>query len=220
MPPKLILIDVDGTMVDSVPDLSYCVDEMLKKLNLPIRGEEKVRLWVGNGVEKLVQRALTCELEPAHLDEILFQKAMPIFNELYQNNIAKKSVLYDGVLKTLQELKHQKIPLGCVTNKAQRFTLPLLKNLKIDNFFDMILCGDELEHKKPHPAPLLHMAKFFNIKPTDSLLIGDSQSDVKAARAAGFKIICVSYGYNHGKNIKLSKPDKVVDSMTEINFNL
>jgi len=213
--PKMVLIDVDGTLVDSVPDLAYCVDEMMRRLGLPPHGEDKVRNWVGNGVERLVRRALVGQLE-GEPDEALFEQAYPIFLELYAENTAKRSRLYPGVPEGLAWLRAEGYRLGCVTNKAARFTEPLLAELGIADYFGIIISGDSLPRKKPDPLPLLHAADFFGVGPQESLMIGDSVSDVKAARAAGFQIVCMSYGYNHGQDIRDSHPDAVIDSLDQI----
>lgn len=214
--PKMVLIDVDGTLVDSVPDLTFCVDAMLEQLQMPVRGEAAVRQWVGNGVQRLVERALTNNLD-GYPDAALFERAMPIFMELYAENTSKRSRLYDGVLEGLDFLQScQGLKIGCVTNKAEQFTLPLLTDLGIVDRFAIIISGDTLPEKKPHPLPLLHAAEVLGVSPADSLMIGDSKSDVKAARAAGFQIICMTYGYNHGEDIRHYHPDAVIDSMTEL----
>ena len=213
--PSMVLIDVDGTLVDSVPDLAYCVDEMMKQLDMPVRGEDVVRHWVGNGVERLVRRALINQLD-GEPDEALFQKAIPIFEALYAENTSKRSCLYPGVKEALDFLKTTGVRIGCVTNKAAQFTLPILQDLGISDYFEMVVCGDELPKKKPDPMPLLHVAEKLGVKPEQSLMLGDSMSDVKAARAAGFDIICMSYGYNHGEDIRDYNPDAVVDSMDEV----
>ena len=213
--PQMILIDVDGTLVDSVPDLTFCVDEMMKMLGRPTHGEAKVRNWVGNGVERLVRRALIGELDGEPLDAD-FEKAYPIFLELYADNTSKRSRLYPGIREGLDYLKAAGYKLGCVTNKAAQFTLPLLADLGVAGDFSIIVSGDTLPQKKPDPAPLLHAAKFFGVDPVQALMVGDSVSDVKAARAAGFQIVCMSYGYNHGEDIRKSHPDAVIDALTEI----
>lgn len=213
--PSMVLIDVDGTLVDSVPDLAYCVDEMMKQLDMPLRGEERVRHWVGNGVERLVRRSLINQLD-GEPDEALFQKAIPIFEALYAENTSKRSCLYPGVQEALDFLKTTGVHIGCVTNKASQFTLPILKDLGISDYFEIVICGDELPRKKPDPMPLLHAAEKMGVQPEQSLMLGDSMSDVKAARAAGFDIICMSYGYNHGEDIRDYNPDAVVDSMDEV----
>ena len=213
--PGMILIDLDGTLVDSVPDLAYCVDEMMARLGRPPHGEAAVRNWVGNGVERLVRRALTGELdgEPSDAD---FDRAYPVFLELYAENTSKRSGLYPGVREGLDHLLTNGYRLGCVTNKAAQFTLPLLRDLGVLDAFGLVVSGDTLPEKKPHPAPLLHAAAHFGVEPSQALMIGDSVSDVKAARAAGFRIICMSYGYNHGQDIRLAEPDAVIDSMAEL----
>ena len=214
--PKLVLIDLDGTLVDSVPDLTYCVDSMMQALNMPLRGEAAVRTWVGNGVQRLTERALTNDLD-GHPEPELLDKALPIFLELYAENTSKRSRLYDGVLQGLDYLKScPDLVIGCVTNKAAQFTIPLLTNLGIYDRFAIVISGDSLPEKKPHPLPLLHAAETFGIDPSDALMIGDSKSDVKAARAAGFKIACLTYGYNHGEDIRNYQPDIVLDSLVEI----
>lgn len=213
--PRMILIDVDGTLVDSVPDLAYCVDAMMGQLGLPARGEDAVRQWVGNGVERLVRRALSGQLE-GEPDEAQFQQAYPIFIELYKDNVSRRSCLYPGVMEGIEYLKSQAYPLGCVTNKAEQFTLPLLKDLNIYDPFELIICGDTLAKKKPDPLPLLHAARHFGVLPQFAMMIGDSVSDVKAARAAGFQIVCMSYGYNHGQDIRLADPNAVIDSMVQL----
>jgi phosphoglycolate phosphatase len=213
--PKMVLIDVDGTLVDSVPDLAYCVDEMMKQLDMPVRGEAAVRQWVGNGVQRLVERGLTNDLD-GYPDIELFERAMPIFMDLYAENTSKRSRLYDGVVEGLDFLQScQGLKVGCVTNKAAQFTHPLLKDLGIFDRFGIVISGDTLPEKKPHPLPLLHATEALGAKPEESLMIGDSKSDVKAARAAGFQIICMTYGYNHGEDIRNYHPDAVIDSMAE-----
>ena len=213
--PEMILIDVDGTLVDSVPDLAYCVDEMMKALDMPAHGEAKVRNWVGNGVERLTRRALVGQLD-GEPDEALFKKAYPIFLDLYAENTSKRSCLYPGVEEGLAYLEKEGYKLGCVTNKASQFTIPLLKDLGAHDHFEIIICGDTLEKKKPDPMPLLHAADFFGVKPENAMMLGDSISDVKASRAAGFQIVCMSYGYNHGDDIRDANPDAVIDSMAEL----
>lgn len=213
--PQMILIDVDGTQVDSVPDLAYCTDEMMRRLGMPARGEDSVRLWVGNGVERLVRRALINQLD-GEPEEALFQQAYPIFMELYAANTSQRSRLYPGVQEGLAWMKAQGFRLGCVTNKAAQFTVPLLQDLGIHDFFEIVISGDSLPKKKPDPLPLLHAAQYFGVRPQDALMIGDSISDVKAARAAGFQIVCMSYGYNHGVDVRTAHPDAVIDSMVEL----
>jgi phosphoglycolate phosphatase len=211
----MILIDLDGTLVDSVPDLAFCVDAMMARLGRPPHGEAKVRNWVGNGVERLVRRSLIGQLE-GEPDEAGFQRAYPIFLELYRDNTSKRSQLFPGIEEGLDWLKAAGYRLGCVTNKAAQFTEPLLRDLGVRDSFEIVISGDTLPRSKPDPLPLLHAAAHFDVEPAAALMIGDSISDVKAARAAGFTIFCMSYGYNHGQDIRDYHPDAVLDSLTEI----
>ena len=213
--PELIMIDVDGTLVDSVPDLSWCLDETLKQVGLPPRGEAAARKWVGNGVIRIVERGIANDLNAAHDPEI-FEKAMPIFRTLYAENTSTRSKLYPGVREGMDFLQTLGIKIGCITNKDAEFTHPILKDLGLWDDFEIVISGDTLEKKKPDPLPLLHGAKELGADPKKSLMLGDSTSDVKAARAAGFAIICMSYGYNHGVDIRESKPDAVIDSLVDL----
>jgi phosphoglycolate phosphatase len=213
--PGFVLFDLDGTLIDSVPDLAYCVDEMMRELGLPVRGELAVRDWVGNGVERLVQRALINAVEGMP-DAVLFEKAMPIFARLYLVNNSQRSYVYDGVFDGLTWLKAQGYRIACVTNKAEAYTIPLLRDKKLFDLFELVVSGDTCAEKKPSPMPLLYAAEKMGVTPENALMIGDSISDVKAARAAHFHIICMSYGYNHGVDIREANPDAVIDSMTEL----
>ena len=218
--PEMVLLDLDGTLVDTVPDLTYCLDNMLRELSLPEAGETKVRKWVGNGIEQLVKRGLSNNLVPNDFDKepeaLLFEKALPIFINSYRENACKHSQLYNGVREGLEYLTSNDFKLGCVTNKLSQFTNTILETLKIQDAFGIVISGDTLPKKKPDPLPLLHAAEYFNISPTQSLMVGDSVNDVHAARAAGFQVLCVSYGYNLGQDIRLAKPDHVVDSLADL----
>lgn len=212
---KMILLDVDGTLVDTAPDIADCVDEMMRILEMPPRGEDKVRMWIGNGARRLVKRALIDNME-GEPDAGLYDKAYPIFADLYSKNVCVRSHLFPGVREGLDYLKNLGIKMGCVTNKPARFTEPLLEQLGIRPDFELILSGDTLPKKKPDPLPLQHAAEFFGVAPDESLMVGDSQNDVQAARQAGFQVVCVDYGYNHGRDIHEAAPDAVIHSLAEL----
>lgn len=213
--PTLALIDLDGTLVDSVPDLALCVDQMMEQLGRPPRGEQAVRAWIGNGVPVLVRRALVGAVDgEADVDE--YDRALAIYLELYEKNVCVDSRPYPGVVDGLEQLQSLGCRLGCVTNKAARFTEPLLDKLELSRFFEIIVSGDTLTKKKPDPAPLLYAAEKLGVEPSQSLMVGDSMHDVDAGRAAGFQVACVNYGYNHGHDIADSKPDAVIGSLTEL----
>ena len=213
--PQMVLIDLDGTLVDSVPDLAFSIDQMLIDLDMPVRGEDKVKHWVGNGIERLVKRALVNAMD-GDPDEALYQRALPLFKSHYTLNNSKRSHLYEGVIEGLDYIRSRGYRMGCVTNKASKFTHPLLRDLGLADYFEVIICGDDTPKIKPDPLPLLTAAQRMQVDPNQSLMIGDSSNDVRAARAAGFQIICTSYGYNHGEDIRRYGPDAVIDSMVEL----
>ncbi len=213
--PAMVLIDLDGTLIDSVPDLAYCVDELMARLGRPPWGEAKVRTWVGNGVERLVKRALTGTMDSEPEPEA-FSRALPLFLALYKENVSVRSRLYPGVMEGLKRLVGEGMTLACVTNKAEAFTVPLLKDLGIFDFFELVVSGDSTPKKKPDPLPLLHASERLNVPAADSMMVGDSVNDVKAARAAGFAVVCVPYGYNHGRDITEAHPDAVVDRLDRL----
>jgi phosphoglycolate phosphatase len=217
---KAVLIDLDGTLVDSVPDLAYGIDEMMQQLGMPIRGVDAVSEWIGNGVERLVKRALVNSME-GEPSEMLFQKALPLFEASYAANNGQHSYLYDGVEIGLNYLQQQGYRLACVTNKPISFTQPLLTIMGIADFFDVTLGGDQVTNRKPDPEPLLTAAEKLGVDPKQAVMLGDSISDIMAARGAGMPIICVSYGYNHGQDIRRQErhshhPDAVIDSLAEL----
>lgn len=213
--PGLVLLDLDGTLIDSVPDLAYCVDQMMIELGRSPWGEQAVRTWVGNGVERLVSRALAGSLDgrPGAED---FARAFPIFVALYAQHYCQNSVVYPGVREGLGWLQARGYRLGCVTNKSACFTEPLLAHFDLRGLFEIVISGDSLPEKKPSALPLLHAAEYFRVAPDQALMVGDSISDVKAARAAGFWIVCMSYGYNHGEDIRDAQPDAVINALPEL----
>jgi phosphoglycolate phosphatase len=213
--PQMVLFDLDGTLVDSLPDLACCIDQMMLQLGLEPPGLKLVGRWVGNGVERLVKRALTGDFDAEPAPALLAQ-ALPLFQELYALHNSRSSQLYPGAAATLGWLRERRIHLACVTNKAARFTLPLLANLGIAPYFGLVLSGDSLPEKKPHPLPLLTAAAHFQVQPAACLMVGDSRNDIQAARAAGFPVVAVSYGYNHGQDIREAEPDAVLDSLSEL----
>ena len=215
--PQLIMYDLDGTLVDSVPDLSISLDKMLTDLNLPEAGEENARLWVGNGIPSLVKRALTDDFmgdQPGIVDDETFEKAYDRFKHHYDIEVGQHSALYPGVLAFLETVEAANIKQAVVTNKSELFTDKLLKLMGIDQFFQLSIGGDSLDEKKPHPMPLQHAMKHFGTDTENSIMIGDSSNDVKAAKAANVKVIGLPYGYNHGKPIESADPDLVVADLS------
>jgi phosphoglycolate phosphatase len=213
--PSLIVFDLDGTLVDSAPDLAHAIDEMLTRLGRPPAGEAKVRGWIGNGMPMLVRRALTGEQWP-EADPEGFSEALALYMEIYEANLCHRPRLYDGALECLVALRQHPMKLACVTNKHSRFTLSLLKQLGIADYFDAVASGDQFTNNKPDPEPLLKTGERLGVRPADSLMVGDSAADAQAARRAGFMLACVPYGYHGGKGVDVLLPDLVLESLAEL----
>lgn len=212
---RLVLFDLDGTLVDSLPDIAWSANRMLRALGLPEYDLDTQRAWVGNGVERLVKRALTGRME-AEPEAGLFERGLALFKDYYADHVSDLSEVYPGALEALQILDGRDLHIACVTNKAERFTLGLLDALDLGRFFSLVVSGDTTPRKKPDPLPLHYAARHFELECEQCLMVGDSDNDVAAARAAGFAIACVPYGYNHGIDIQESKPDLVVDNLCEL----
>lgn len=217
---RLIAFDLDGTLIDSVPDLAAAVGRTLHELELPTPTEADVRHWVGNGAPVLVERALMWALstatETSSVSASLQQRAYDAFMMHYGAAPNALTTLYPGVVKTLQTLHQAGFTLALITNKPERFIEPLLSHFTLLDYFSLWLGGDSLEEKKPSPLPLLHVANLCQVAPHECLMIGDSRHDIAAGKAAGFATLAVPYGYNHGEPIELSKPDLVLSSLTEL----
>ena len=212
---KMVMVDLDGTLIHTAPDLAACANRMLADLGRAGYPVETVMTWIGNGVPRLVKRALTGEMY-AEPEAALFDKGLAIFQQNYAAHVSDLSRPFPGVVEGLERLKALGYNLACITNKAEAFTLPLLRNLDLYRYFELVLSGDTLPKQKPDPLPLLHACRYFDIDPRHGVLVGDSSNDVDAARAAGMPVICVSYGYNHGHDIRAARPDAVVASLADV----
>ena len=213
--PKLIVIDLDGTLIDSAPDLTFAASEMLRHLGRAQVAEDRVREWIGNGADMLVKRALTGKMRPEE-DPPEFQRALDVFSEIYAGNVSVRGSLYPGVIEGLQQLDEAEFNLACVTNKHSRFTRPLMERTGLGRYFDYVGCGDDFEHLKPHPLSLMKTAERFDVAPARSLMVGDSVNDVQAARAAGFQVFCVPYGYLNGLRVEDLNADLIIDSLADL----
>lgn len=213
--PRLVMFDLDGTLVDSVPDLAAAVDQMLVQLGRPPAGVAKVRDWVGNGATVLVRRALADQLEHQHIQEAEAAQALPLFMAAYEGGHGQTQV-YPGVEPVLRWLHSAGIGLGLVTNKPEQFIQPLLHEAGLGGLFQWIVGGDTLPQQKPDPAGLLHVMAQAGVPASQALFVGDSRNDIRAARAAGVCCVALRYGYNHGRPIEEEGPDLALDDLREL----
>lgn len=209
---EAVLCDLDGTLVDSVPDLAAAVDATLEDLHLPPRGEAAIRRWVGNGAEKLLHRAL-CNDSHGEAEAELLAQAKEHFWRHYQQGLCQHSRLYPGVLAGLKQLQQQGYKLACVTNKPVDFARPLLQALTIEDVFPVVLGGGSVPRHKPAPDMLLEAATQLGVSIHQCLLVGDSITDIQTARNAGCPVVCVPYGYNHGIPIDQAGADALINTL-------
>lgn len=215
--PDLVIFDLDGTLIDSVPDLAGAVDYSLRKMGFPEAGEARVRQWVGNGAEILIERALAFSRNGSEADH---KADLPIalahFFAYYNEHAAEKTTLYPYVAETLARLHQAQITMAVVTNKPARFVSPILEALQISHYVDCVIGGDDLEFKKPHPLPLLHCMEKLGFNAAQTLMVGDSKNDIEAACNANVLVAAVNYGYNHGRPVAEENPDYLLSDFRQL----
>lgn len=211
-----VLFDLDGTLLNTIPDLTDGINGMRLAMGLPPLRQDIVSTYVGKGSEILVRRALQDKLRP---DEPLaperLAEGMDLFYQYYHTVNGDKSVIYDGVLDGLKAFRDQGMKMAVVTNKPQEFTEPLLISTGLAAFFQYAVSGDTCARKKPDPMPLQHACELLESRPQDTLMIGDSQNDVQAARAADMAVVAVPYGYNEGQGVQNLDADAIVSTIDE-----
>jgi phosphoglycolate phosphatase len=215
LPIDAIAFDLDGTLVETLPDLHEAANRMLVDIGRAAVPEATVRGYVGNGVQRLVERLLGTEenVKPA---QDLFERAASIFEGHYTEVLTRASKPFPDVFATLATLRRRGLKLACVTNKPKRFTEPLLQHLDLTSALDIVLSGDSLPRKKPDPQPLLHLAGVFGLPPAHLLMIGDSPADTGAARAAGCPVFCVPYGYRGNLKVQELDCDAIVPTLNDV----
>lgn len=211
---QAIIIDLDGTLLDTAEDLAEAANEMLRELRRETLPLSTIKSFIGKGVPRLVKRTLTNSLDGEPEPE-LFAQALPVYERCYTRNLHVHTRPYPDVIAGLDRLKQNGFHLACITNKPEVFTLPLLRATGLLDYFELVLSGDSLPRCKPDPLPLLHACQQFGISPKSALLIGDSLNDAIAARAAGCHVFCVPYGYNEGRDVHELDCDAVVETILD-----
>jgi len=208
-PIRSVTIDLDGTLLDTVPDLAAAANAMLRELGRPEYDIDTIAGFIGRGIPKLVERCLP------DLDAEAVAQAQAMFRRHYAIESGRRSKLFPGVLEGLRALRAAGLPMAVITNKAAAFTEPLLVATQLASWFEFAVSGDSLPHKKPHPAQLLHACERMGTSPAENLHIGDSHHDAVAARAAGCPVFIVPYGYNEGEDVQGIDCDAIVTSLAE-----
>ncbi len=191
---KLIIFDLDGTLIDSAPTLANALNKTLQELHLPRYSLDTIRSWIGGGARMLVKKGLCGKKECEEVDDELFQKALQLFLRNYEKDLFTGTTLYPDVKEGL-EILHEDFLLALATNKPTAFVHPLLEHFTIGNYFTISLGGDSVEHKKPHPQMLRKIVEKLSFHPDVAVMVGDSSNDLLAAKRAHIDFIGVSYGY-------------------------
>ncbi|WP_186098717.1 phosphoglycolate phosphatase [Burkholderia gladioli] len=208
------LIDLDGTMIDTVDDFTAALNAMLARIGAPGTQRDEVMHYVGKGSENLIVQVLTPRLAEAEA-QARFDEALAIYQAEYATINGRHTRLYPDVEAGLAAMREAGLALACVTNKPHRFALELLAQYRLDGYFGVVLGGDSLPRKKPDPLPMLTACQRLGVEPALAVAIGDSENDALAGRAAGLATLTVPYGYNHGKAIQTINSDGIVDSLLE-----
>ncbi|MBC3882690.1 phosphoglycolate phosphatase [Undibacterium sp. LX40W] len=212
---RALIIDLDGTMLDTGPDFLIAINRMRAELSLPGLDIKTITHFVGKGSANLVQRVLSVDFEPAKVEQH-FEAAMASYEKHYLAINGDYSTLYPEVMEGLHAFKAQGLKLACVTNKPMNFTTPLLAKKGLSGFFDLVYGGDSFARKKPDPMPMLEACKGLGLEPHQVLAIGDSSNDAAAARAAGCPVVIVPYGYNHGEAVQTIESDGIVETLLAV----
>jgi len=213
----ILLFDLDGTLVDSVPDLAFAVNQSLVELGLAPFSQDDIRGWVGNGADILIQRALSGNAKiSTDLDNTLKERALALFYQVYESHSCIETRLYPNVLETLTALKERGYRLAIITNKPERFIAPIINGLALNGLFELIIGGDTLEKRKPDPLPLNYACQQLSANVEQCVMIGDSKNDILAAKAANMQSIALTYGYNYGENIANYQSELVIDHFADL----
>jgi phosphoglycolate phosphatase len=211
---RAAIIDLDGTMLDTVPDFQVALNRMREDFGLAAITQEQIKLMVGKGSEHLIRRVLALDYDAAGVEQ-RYAEAMAAYQRHYLGINGDHSELYGEVVAGLEAMTGMGLRLACVTNKPIAFATPLLAQKGLAPYFEIVYGGDSLARKKPDPLPLLQVCADFGLAPEQVVAIGDSSNDAEAARAAGCFVLTVPYGYNHGQAIHETDSDGIVSSLLE-----
>jgi len=209
---KAAIIDLDGTMVDTIGDFLVAINAMRAEFALAPLAQVTIQNMVGKGSENLIRQVLGCDFSATDVEQH-FDAAMDSYQRHYLAINGQFSQLYPDVHSGLQAMQTRGLRLACVTNKPIAFALPLLKQKQLIDYFDVVYGGDSLAHKKPHPGPMLKVCDDFQLTPAQVVAIGDSSNDAIAARAAGCWALTLPYGYNHGEAVQQIDSDGIVETL-------
>jgi phosphoglycolate phosphatase len=216
---KLVMFDLDGTLIETAPEIADAVNDTLSHLDLPLVTLQQVNDWIGHGTHTLLVSALADAMQTStasiHAWDGL-SHASVVFNDFYQQRCGTRSYLYPHVRSVLTELAEKGVRLGVVTNKEGRFTQTVLKAHAMQDTFDIVISGDTLPVKKPNPAGIQHCLDRFGVKAEESIFIGDSSIDAATAKNAGVRVWLLPYGYNMGESVHASHPDRVIPDFLPI----
>jgi len=206
------IVDLDGTMVDTLGDFEVALARMLGELGWPAVSRGAIERMVGKGSEHLIRSVLAHVGAPASE----YAAAWRGYQHHYLAINGEHSDVYPGVIAGLERLKQRGLKLACLTNKPTAFVAPLLRMKGLAGYFEVVRGGDDFERKKPDPLPLLKTCEALGTPPSRTLMIGDSSNDARAARAAGCPVVLVTYGYNHGEPVRAVDADGYLGSLAEL----
>lgn len=214
-PLKAVLLDLDGTLLDTLPDLAAAANALRREMGMPELSYEHVGTLIGKGVDNLVRRTLSGGKEIQSIDDATFEKARAIFYKHYTEINGKASTFYPNVREGIEAFAAMGVKVGVVTNKPMVFTVPLLERTGLSKYMQVIVGGDSCPRRKPDPDQFLYACEQLGVLPAEALAIGDSINDALAARAAGCKVLAVPYGYNEGESVDNLPVDGIVQSILE-----
>ena len=214
-PYQAYLFDLDGTLIDTAPDIGAALNHCLSAHRYPTVDLSLTRHWVGHGVRALVRESLIYHNRQAP-DEDHLEEMVETFLTYYERHLTDVGQPYPDVIDTLDILRERGAKLAVVTNKLTKLSVPLIEGLKMTHYFDTVVCGDSAAHPKPKPDPVYLCLQQLGVSADDALFVGDSETDVLAARAANLKVVCVRDGYNHGVDVTTLDLDGVIDSFREL----